>query len=83
MENRFDFLKPRQKTPANTQSQRGLKSNDYNIPAGGRYKNKVLQDKVHKIGEMRARMMTRFTNMCRFSKKLNNINAKLLRHKIY
>ena len=36
----FDFLKQRQKTPGNRQSQRGLKSTDYNIPAGGRY-NKV------------------------------------------
>ena len=40
-ENRFDFLKRRQKTPANAQSQRGLKSNDCNIPAGGRYNNKL------------------------------------------
>ena len=35
-----------QYAPTNTQSQPGLKSNDYNIPAGGRYKKMDVSLKI-------------------------------------
>ena len=41
LETKFNFLNLHQIAPTNPQSQRGLKSNDCNIPAGGRYKKMI------------------------------------------
>ena len=50
----FNLLNMHRYAPTNTQSQRGLNSTDYNIPAGGRYNNSAEQFKLTNIMDRRS-----------------------------
>ena len=79
----FSSLEPKRKTnEVNKKLKRKVKKYK-DLVKGLRKENQLLQDKLNRVGNKRARLMFRFTKVCRFTQKSKNINAKLLRQNRY